>query len=392
MTAGALTLRLDPVGGVAGDMLVAALIDAFPDREPVLHAALDALALPETVTWRVERTTASGFTGCRFRVETPPGGHHSHHHYTAIRDRIAAAPLAATVRDRALDIYRRLAEAEAAVHGCTVEAVAFHEVGAWDSVVDVVAAAALLDSLDGARWLCGSLPLGGGRVRTDHGIVPVPAPATARLLEGFPVHDDGIPGERVTPTGAAILRHLQPETGGGAAGTLRATGTGLGTKTLPGLLNALRVVALHEAAPAQGWATEHLVRLACDLDDQTPEDVAIAADRLRGTAGVIDVTTAMVQGKKGRLALRLEALADPAALPRVLETCFEQTATLGVRWHEVRRAVLPRRAGTAGDLRIKTAERPGGATVKVEADDLAAHGHSRRDRDRLRAAAEKEPS
>lgn len=143
------------------------------------------------------------------------------------------------------------------------------------------------------------------------GRVPVPAPATARLLEGMPLHDDGIPGERITPTGAAILRHLGCRFGGGATGRLTRTGTGLGTKPLPNTLNALRVVVMEPPVTGRVIQTERLVRAALDVDDQTPEDVAVAVDRLRATASVVDVTSAFVQGKKGRLSLRLDLLAEP---------------------------------------------------------------------------------
>lgn len=193
------TLRLDPLGGVAGDMMVAALLDAFPEREGLVNDALAALRLPDTVRWRIAPETVGGFTGRRFLVETPRGGHHSHRSYAELQGLITSSGLTKGVVDRALDIYRLLAEAEAAVHGTTVEEVAFHEVGAWDSVVDVVAVAALLDSLDGARWFCGSLPMGGGSVNTDHGRVPVPAPATAGCWRECPCMTTASPASASRP-------------------------------------------------------------------------------------------------------------------------------------------------------------------------------------------------
>ncbi|WP_185961187.1 LarC family nickel insertion protein [Telmatospirillum sp. J64-1] len=389
-----LAIRLDPLGGVAGDMMVAALLDAFPEREEALTRALASLALPPHVSWRIEQTVVSGFQGKRFHVETPGHGHHSHSSYREICGRIEESTIGEGARRRALDIYRLLAEAEAEVHGTSTEHVVFHEVGAWDSLIDVVAAAVLIDSLGEVSWFCGSLPMGSGSVRTDHGIVPVPAPATALLLRGMPVHDDGLSGERVTPTGAAILRHLGCTFGGGLAGRLKGTGTGLGMRNLPRTLNALRLTVLEAPAPAPEAQWERLLCAAVDLDDQTPEDIAIAVDVLRGLPGVVDVTTSTVQGKKGRFVIRVEVLSRPGAYENLLSAFFAQTTTLGVRCHEVLRSTLPRRHGSAeteaGTVRIKTAQRPQGETVKAEADDLAALATTHRTRQRVRAQAERE--
>jgi len=385
-------IRLDPIGGVAGDMFVAALLDAFPDRAQLLEEALAALAPAEGVAWRVEATTASGFAGRRFHVSEPHEKGHGHHSYRTLMRRIRDAALAAPVRDRALDIYARLAEAEAAVHGGSLDDVVFHEVGAWDSLVDVVAAACLVESLGRVEWFCGPLPIGRGAVRTAHGAIPVPAPAALRLLQGMPVIDDGIEGERVTPTGAAILAHIAPSFDAFAAGRLLGAGYGFGARALPGRLNALRMIVFAGAPQQPGVATEEMVRLSCDLDDQTPEDVAIAVDRLRLLDGVVDVTTSVAAGKKGRIALRLDVLARPECLPEAQTQLLEQTTSLGIRWHTVYRAVLPRNSEvvetSAGPVRRKRAERPSGPTFKAESDDLAALGDTQEARNRIRLEAE----
>ena len=238
-------LRLDPIGGIAGDMFAAAMLDAFPDRLEHVRNALGALDIPAGVNIHLEATRSGGFRGAHFRVtqdtaQTPPRTLRAMHEF------LDAGTLSETVRARAAAIFTLLAEAEAHVHGASIERVHFHEVSDWDSVVDVVSAACLIDGVAMARWRLGELPLGSGTVRTAHGDIPVPAPATAQLLTGFRWVDDGVPGERVTPTGAAIVRYLDPEQAaplGGArhVGQLSRIGIGCGTRQLEGRANILRV-------------------------------------------------------------------------------------------------------------------------------------------------------
>jgi hypothetical protein len=391
-------VRLDPVGGIAGDMFAAAVLDAVPALEAAARAALAALPLPPGLEWQAAPVTLGGFSGRQVSVtlsglpeaEAGRDHRHSHRHFSDIAAMLDAAALPGDTARHALGIYRHLAEAEAEVHGTSVEKVAFHEVGAWDSIVDITVAAALIDALGPAEWHCGALPLGGGMVETAHGRVPVPAPATALLLQGAALRDDGIGGERVTPTGAAILRHLAVRFAPLPPGRLEGTGTGFGHRRLPGTMNALRLL-LCAPAPAAGDVVE---RIGFDLDDQTPEEIATALDHLRALPGLRDAVSWPVQGKKGRHAIRVELLADPGAADAIARACFEQTTTLGLRRETLRRDTLERRAGEAvteaGAIRTKAARRPGGVTVKAEADDIAQSGGSLRDRRRLAARIEAE--
>ena len=271
------------------------------------------------------------------------------------------------------------------MHGIAAADVTFHEVGAWDSIADVVCAAWLIDSLEPASWSSAPLPLGGGRVATAHGALPVPAPATALLLAGTPVHHDGVGGERVTPTGAAILRHLDPAfEAAGLAGRISRTGHGFGARRLDGMSNVLRALVLDTAGGGAGrghpsWEEETVGVCAFEVDDQTAEDLAVGLERLRAGDGVLDVVQTPTFGKKGRMVASVRVLARPAARERVIERCFAETATLGVRWQTVRRAALVRAEDAAeaagGRIRIKRAERPGGrVTVKAEMDDVARAG------------------
>ncbi len=221
------------------------------------------------------------------------------------------------------------------MHGVPADAVAFHEVGAIDSIADIVAAAAIIAAIGPARWTIASVPIGGGTIRTAHGIMPVPAPATALLLEGFALHDDGVSGERVTPTGAAILRYLRCDTADAAGGTLRRSGYGFGTRRLPGISNCLRALVFdtHEAKAVAGH--RELAVISFEVDDQSGEDLATGLDRVRAAPGVHDVVQMPAFGKKSRLAVHVQVLTRPDTLDDVVRLCFQETTTIGLRTHLV---------------------------------------------------------
>ncbi len=387
-------LRLNPIGGLAGDMLCAALLDARPDLLPAVRQAVGSLGMPIPV--RIELgDVREPFRGRRFLVspDRPPADDRPHHTAWAdIRCLLERAPLGPGARERALEIFAVLAEAEGRVHGVPPAEVEFHEVGSWDSIADIVSAAVMLDALGVDRTSCGPLPLGSGRVHTAHGPLPVPAPATALLLEGLPVHDDGIPGERVTPTGAAILRTLGPSTENPASGTLTASGFGFGSRTLPGVPNCVQALLIEPPTPALRAQADQVVALSFEVDDQSPEDFALALDRIRAEEGVLSVTALPGLGKCGRPTFRVEILGRPARLARLAETCFIETTTLGLRWQMLSRFVLERRELSTRvqdrPLAVKLAERPGGPTAKVESRDLAGEaGHANRERLRREGAA-----
>ena len=373
-------IHLDPVGGIAGDMFAAAMLNAMPEHALPLQQAIDGLALPAEVKATLIPHDDGTLTGARFDVSLPkPDGEHDHDHrsFREIRRYIDGSALDAAVRSRALAIFRTLAEAEAEVHGYAVDDVTFHEIGAWDSIVDIVAAAFLIERAGARSWSVAPLPTGSGRVKTQHGDLPVPPPAVALLLKGFVVFDDGRPGERVTPTGAAIIRHLAPAPQL-PRGLFRhdRIGYGFGTKRFEGISNVLRVMVLQpvESGPAE----EEIGVISFEVDDQTPEDLAIGLDRLRGSPGVIDVLQSAAFGKKGRMVASIRVLASAAATDAVADRCFTETTTLGVRLERVQRRILPREITSIGDVRIKHAVRPGGAvTAKADIDDIAASGDHR---------------
>ena len=387
-------LHLDPVGGIAGDMFAAAMLDAFPALEADLRAALEASDLGAYASVaRVDHDDGI-MCGSRFAVEPRPEAQTHAREAAEIGRIVDESGLEGGVRARAAAIFSLLAEAESRVHGVPADAVRFHEVGGWDSIADVVSAAWLIEALGPSEWSSAPLPLGRGRVDTAHGALPVPAPATVLLLEDMPVHDDGRPGERVTPTGAAILRHLAPSFAP-LPGPLRLvrSGSGFGTRELEGMSNVLRLLAF-EPLEAQEAASDRITVCGFEIDDQSPEDLAVALERLRALDGVLDVIQAPVFGKKGRLGAQVQVLAHPGARTRVVDEVFAQTTTLGVRWQEVNRAVLARDAVRVhegrGAVRVKRARRPGeGFTVKAEMDDVAALGVGRKARERVRREAER---
>ena len=277
----------------------------------------------------------------------------------------------------------------------------FHEVGAVDSIVDIVAAAQLIALIGADRWSSAPLPLGSGRITTAHGVLPAPAPATAILMQGLQTVDDGIPGERVTPTGAAIARYLidTNEPPRQRPRRMSRSGTGFGARTMPGISNCLRALAFDEAKAEAASAESVIGRrqlgvIAFEVDDQSAEDLAAGLDHIRALPGVLDATQGFVLGKKGRAAAHVQVLVTPAELENAVAACFEETTTIGLRYQLTDGAVLRRRFETVeieGEkLQVKIVDRPGGApTGKTEASDVARHrGHVARERLRREAAAQ----
>lgn len=381
-------------------MFVAALLDAWPELAEPAIVTVRAVGLGDGVHLEHQAFRDDVLTGSRFAVsQDRPGsvgkGGHDHVHWSGLRDRLAAAPLPPGVGERAIAIFSLLAEAEAGVHGVPAEEATFHEVGAWDSIADIVAAAFLIETIGAERWSVGPLPLGRGRVCCAHGELPVPAPATMRLLEGFVFHDDGRPGERVTPTGAAILNYLQPRSEADVRSEadtrprrLLRTGYGFGLRKLDGMSNVLRA-SVFEPVSMTATANDEVGVLSFEIDDQTPEDLAIGLDHLRRRDDVLDILQMPAFGKKGRLVTALRLLVRPAdAIDSVIEACFRETTTLGVRWAVEKRTILERRSmRTEAGTRIKLASRPDGSTTaKAESDDLASlSGHQARQEHRQTA-------
>ncbi|UTH46775.1 LarC family nickel insertion protein (plasmid) [Loktanella salsilacus] len=375
-------IHLDAVGGIAGDMFVATLLDCFPDIIEQVMADLDAVHPNDGSTVTLEEVTVSGMRARRFGVvASKEAAAHNHQHtndhelhshgssYAQLVTHITASPLPPTTAKHALAILAILAEAEARMHAVAISDVHFHEVGDWDSVLDVVAAGSIIAALPDVRWTVSALPFGAGLVKTAHGKLPVPAPATAEILKGFEWRDDGVGGERVTPTGASILRYLCDPSRQvrRSEGTLLNIGTGAGTMTLAGIPNILRATAF---GPSKSETENTINVISFDVDDMTGEEIAIAADRLRTATGVLDVSLGSRIGKKGRPLTDFRILTEISVADTIADLCLTETSTIGLRRRTERRVTLPRESGT-GPPSQKTVKRPDGTiTVKVESDDL----------------------
>jgi len=381
-------IRLDILGGIAGDMFIAAVLDAWPELADDALETIRAAGVPATIKIALTDHRDHVLVGKQFAVREPhDGGHSAHVRFLDIVRRLREAPLDPCVRERALAIFGLLAQAEAGVHGVAVDDVTFHELGAWDSIADIVGAACILEALRPVTWSVGPLPLGGGRVRTAHGEIAVPAPATVALLQGFVFIDDKIQGERVTPTGAAILRYLHTTLGaavGGPVGPmmLNRSGTGFGTRILPGLSNVLRVLFFDNATSAR--VDDHVGVIQFEVDDQTAEDLAVGMDSLRAHEGVLDALQMPALGKKGRMVCHVQVLCRPDTVDRVIDACFFETTTIGLRWTITARATLERETtvvGAGGEATaVKLVRRPHGRTsAKADVEDArAAVGHDER--------------
>lgn len=386
-------LHLDPVGGIAGDMFVAALLHLAPELHERCLRIAHAL-LPGEAEVTVEEGSSCGIVGRRLKVTCVEGDNAHHHRHLSDIDAIlrGCAELPAGAKLVAIDIFTRLAKAEATVHGTSMHEVHFHEVGAVDSIIDIALSGFLIEALQPTSISLSPLPRGGGMVETLHGAMPVPAPATAILLEGFDLIDDGLPGERVTPTGAAILAHLKPLLVQRVpAGRMGRTGMGMGTRILPGKPNMLRVIEVEPSPPGKAWLDrDMLASLSFEIDDQTGEDLAYALDVIREVDGVRDALQYPVFGKKGRMGISVRILCDSDAIADVATAVFDQTSTLGIREELVSRHILVRKEEERDGIGVKLALRPGGTSCKAELNDLVLKTETRIEREALRRRVETE--
>lgn len=373
-------LHFDLVGGIAGDMTVAALADVGANPEELLRLLFASnLDLP-LADVRFETIQKDGLGGLRFHVDQedqPP-----HRHWPQIAKIFTNSTLPQDAIDRALSIFEALARAEAAVHNCAIDEVHFHEVGALDSILDVTMTSLALCLLEATSFSCSDVPICQGTVQTEHGILPLPAPATARLLEGFTLHAIEGDIETVTPTGAAILSTLCSKSGGlSPTQVLKSSGMGHGSATLPNRPNVLRVL-LGELAPEK---EEHLrgnaVVIEASIDDMDPRIYGQVAAHLFA-AGALDVVTIPQQMKKQRPGTLLSVVARPELEGVLTGLLLRETTTLGVRSWDVRRTELARRFETVntpyGEVRVKIGVL-GGETYNAspEYEDCATQAEAR---------------
>lgn len=454
------TLYIECAMGAAGDMLTAALLELMPGKEAAL-AKLNAMGIPGVV-FEAKPSAKCGITGTHMRVlihgeeeESVPCGHthahedhhehnhaherhhehehhahthehahvqedahchdsdahdhahhhehdahhHAHHDMAEIRSLIAELAISETVKEKALAVYQSIAEAESRVHGAEVDQIHFHEVGSMDAVADVTAVCLLMELLAPEQVIVSPIHVGSGTVLCAHGRLPVPAPATALILEGMPIYGGSVQGELCTPTGAALLKTFADSFGSMPPMTVAKTGYGMGTKDFE-QANCLRAMlgesftmngtgskmqtgqdAEGENTGSRGAAgkdteTENpagregrITEISCNLDDMTGEDIAFAAERILQT-GALDVFTESIYMKKGRPAVKLTVLARPEDEERLAGEIFRHTSTIGVRIHTDRRYELARRSEQRktplGTIEVKISEGFGVRKEKIE--------------------------
>lgn len=454
------TLYIECAMGAAGDMLTAALLELMPDKEVAL-AKLNAMGIPG-VAFEAEPSEKCGITGTHMRVlihgeeeESVPCGHthahedhheynhahehhhehdhhvhthahahvqedahchdsdahdhahhhahdahhHAHHGMAEIRRLIAELAVSETVKEKALAVYQSIAEAESRVHGAEVDQIHFHEVGSMDAVADVTAVCLLMELLAPEQVIVSPIHVGSGTVLCAHGRLPVPAPATALILEGMPIYGGNVQGELCTPTGAALLKTFADSFGPMPPMTVAKTGYGMGTKNFE-QANCLRAM-LGEPFPMNGIGSKmqtgqdaegentgsrgaagkdtetenpaaregRITEISCNLDDMTGEDIAFAAEHIL-QAGALDVFTESIYMKKGRPAVKLTVLARPEDEERLAGEIFRHTSTIGVRIHTDRRYELARRSEQRktplGTIEVKISEGFGVRKEKIE--------------------------
>lgn len=417
------TLYLECAMGAAGDMLTAALVELLPDRETFL-SRINALGLPG-VTVEAEPSVKCGITGTHIRVrvhgeeeesldvhdhehehghhheheheqEHEHGHHHEHehehehlhehehthghdhehshehgHHHASLADVnavIDGLSVSDRIKEDAKAVYRLIAEAESRVHGRTVEDIHFHEVGTMDAVTDVVSVCMLMEELAPEQIIVSPVHVGSGHVHCAHGILPVPAPATALLLTGIPTYGGAVRGELCTPTGAALLKHFATGFGDRPVMRTEAIGYGMGNKDFE-RANCVRAF-LGETESVR----EQVTRLECNLDDITGEETGFAMERLF-EAGAYDVYTQPIGMKKSRPGILLSVICSPESADRLAGLIMKHTTTLGIRRQDMSRYVLKREIRTVstayGDIRIKHASGMGVERSKAEYDDVA---------------------
>ena len=399
------TLYLDCGMGAAGDMLAAALLELVPDPDAAL-ADLNSMGIPGV---RFERVAAPkcGIAATRLAVTVDgveedaavaPVGHghqeehdnehglheheHNHHHHhghglndiSNFIDHHLSVP--EDVKADVRKVYAVIADAEGRVHGKPVDQIHFHEVGTLDAIADIAAVSLLVRRLAPDEVVASPVHVGSGTVKCAHGVLPVPAPATAQILCGVPTYSTDVEGELCTPTGAALLRHFATRFGPMPEMSISAIGYGAGSREFPraNILRAMMGESTMSPSAACG-ADETVFELACEVDDMTGEEVAFACERLFA-AGARDVSTFAVGMKKGRLGTAIRILCMPGDAKRLVDEIFRHTTTLGVRGSSCMRWTLSRRseeipAADGGVMRRKTSEGHGVMRSKIEYDDAA---------------------
>jgi pyridinium-3,5-bisthiocarboxylic acid mononucleotide nickel chelatase len=352
----------DCYSGISGDMLIGSLMGAGCDFKKWL-AQMETLPLPG---WSasVKKVKRGGLAGTKFSVKITSA--QPQRNLPQIEKIIKKSKLSGRVKERAALVFGRLAQAEAAAHGVSVEQVHFHEVGAVDSIIDIVGTCLACEMLKLDKIFVSALNLGSGTVKTAHGILPVPTPATAEMITGIPAYQSAFPAELTTPTGAALAAALSDGFGPMPLMEVKATGSGAGDIELPGMPNLLRVF-IGEQGGGSGYEEDNVVLVETNIDDMDPRVYEYVIERLL-EAGALDAWLTPIIMKKSRPAVTLSALTEPGKKPAIIDIIMEETTTFGVRTVEYSRSKLAREfreiAAPGGRVRVKVGQR-GGKILKA---------------------------
>jgi uncharacterized protein (TIGR00299 family) protein len=372
-------LYLDCFSGASGDMLIGALLDAGLPFD-LLREALGSLAIDDECAVSVERVSRSGVGAAQFIVTqtAADAGSHRHRHLSGITKLVDRSALSVDAKARANRLFRRLAEIEAAIHQMPVEKVHLHEVGALDSIVDIVGGVFGLEWFGAERIVASPLNVGSGTVVCEHGTLPVPAPATAALIKGVPVYAAGPSGEKLTPTGALLVTEFAHEYGVMPPMRVERIGYGAGTRDPKDYPNVLRVLVGDLVGDPVGDSdapilSDRITVVECEIDDMNPQIFGVLMDRLYD-AGAVDVFYTAVQMKKNRPGTHVTVLVPPGRREAVSTALFRDSTTIGLRYSEVARNTLSRELVSVstrfGDVRCKVARQDGAVTnVAPEFDD-----------------------
>jgi len=342
----------DCFSGISGDMTLGALVDAGVSLDH-LREQLRGLEVPG---WEIssEKVWKNGMSSTYVKVKTEDQS--KHRSLSAILDILQKSKLSPQVRDQAAAIFRKLGEAEASVHDVPIEKIHFHEVGAVDAIVDIVGACIGFESLGIEQFACSPLNVGGGTAKMAHGVLPVPAPATAKLLQGKPTYSNGVQKELVTPTGAAIVAALCTSFGPQPPMSVSAIGYGAGTADLEGQPNVVRIMIGEATEKTVAGFDEEISVIEANLDDMNPQIYGYFQEKALA-AGALDVYTTPVQMKKNRPGILLTLLCRPHDTPTLMDLIFAETTTFGARTYRAQRRTLPRESVNVhtqfGDVRVK---------------------------------------
>ena len=353
---------LDCFSGISGNMVLGALIDIGLPKSVLLEEVGKLGVEPFDI--EVKRNERMRIYGTHVKVKGKGDEDHQRS-YREIKQMIEASPLDVQVKERSLDIFRRLASAEAKIHGEKIDEVHFHEIGALDSIVDVVGAAVGMNHLAIERVFASKIPVGSGFVLGQHGRLPVPAPATLEILKGIPIYSSSLNEELVTPTGAAILTSWSSGFGNIPEMRIEKVGYGLGDRVFEGIPNVLRIILGEGDGSREAdwvWVVE------TDIDDMSPEIYGYLMEKLP-EAGAIDVTFTPIQMKKNRPGITIKVLCYEAEVDMIIDTLFRESTSIGVRLYSVRRAKLSRRTEEVetkyGTVRLKVSTDHRGRTINI---------------------------